>query len=83
VSDASTNDLSHTSEDYRHHHCVSLKVLSGYPLDQMPGHTHGGLDTYHCVSVNVSSDYSVHQICYYIYIYHIFTDALEWRCVYV
>jgi len=63
--------------------CVSLEVLSGYPPDQMPGHTHGGLDTYHCVSVNISSDYSVHQICYYIHIHHIITDALEYRCNYV
>jgi len=54
-----------------------FNFLSGYPLDQRPGHTHGGLDTYHCVSVDVSSDYSVHQISYYVYIHHIITDALK------
>jgi len=51
----------HTSQVYRHQHCVPRR-----PLDLVPCHTNGGLDTYHSLSVNISSDYSIHQMLLHI-----------------
>ena len=53
------------SQVYRHQHCVPRR-----PFDQMPCHTHEGLDTYHYLSANVSSRYSIHQMFLHIQASH-------------
>ena len=66
----------HTSQVYRHQHCVPRR-----PFDQMPCHTHGGLDTYHSLSVNVSSDYFIHQMLLHIHASHYYRRTRAEMCL--
>ena len=58
-----------TSSGFTHHRSAGTNILSleRCHLDQMPCHTHGGLDTYNCLPVTVSSHYSIHQKLLYIH----------------
>ena len=57
------------SSGFTHHRSIGTNTLSldRCPLDQMPCHTHGGLDTYNCLPVTVSSHYSILQMLLYIH----------------
>ena len=66
----------HKSQVYRHQHCVPRR-----PFDQMPCHTHGGLDTYHSLSANVSSHYSIHQMLLHIHASHYYRRLRAEMCL--
>ena len=66
----------HTSQVYRHQHCVPRRAFQ-----QMPCHTLGGLDTYNFLSVNVSSDYSFHQIILHIQASHYYRSLRAEMCL--
>ena len=66
----------HKSQDYRHQHWVPRR-----PFDQMPCHTHGGLDTYHSLSSNVSSHYSIHQMFLHIQASHYYRCLRAEMCL--